>query len=806
MSGALITFWAISSLSFAAEEAQFSLGDKISVYSDKAYRKNNGRYFEAVGNVVIISQKDTIYGEHASLDQDSMMVKIEGNVRLITQDMTLYGSHLEYNVATGVAKIKNARIITPEFNLVSRQLIRLSASEYLAKQGEFSTCKDCTESWAMYGKQIRVKMGQHVQIKHALAKIKGVNVLYIPYIVLPIMAKRKTGLLFPRISSRLAEGLSFEQPVFVALDESKDITFSPTFWAKRGYGGDLQYRQRFNELSWLEFNSRVLNDTIYWPGENNTSKSGGEFFRYFADVETHQQWTPNLNSHFRYTGVRDLDIVRDHPQFTDPRTISSDLGLKGFVDWRREMFNLGLETQYLRNQLFDDPMEFDRSYVQTIPRVNLSTTPYTVLQSRTPLLLNITLGMDSSFTRFRQVDQDDTVFLRNSDRYSAQPYVMWHMFTEGPFSLKTKYVFDQQYYKFADPKEIDAGKNASVFQTEFSFSMDKIFGLAFEEKIPVKYISERTLRKLREENIEGLTPLKSEKKQGSLIGEVPPFESELSKETITQVRNSYRHTQEFKFIHHYISSESQYGNKRFINQIQSSDRGAIFDYLDTIRSREYLSGSISTRSAMPLLNTLEFQWNNTLIKKTPKAFNFYEDDKYLRDNFSYGRIGYFNLSQGYLIDAVDVANQDQKLTRLLVQTGYNGQRWNVNASESYFHYVNQNIFTLNFNRNFDYLNLISAFNYSSFQDAKLRTLSVGGQLRPTDILGLAMVKQMDLEAKRDVRTIYSLDIMPHNNCWILNLNYRQSIVDSRYFFNIIFNFGDDNFHELRNNYFATKRL
>jgi LPS-assembly protein len=796
----LIIFWATLSLSYAAD-AQLTLGDKVSIFSDKAYRKNNGRYFEAVGNVVIISQKDTIYGELASLDQDTMMMKIEGNVRFITKDMTLYGSHVDYNVTTGVANVKNARIMTPDFNLVATHLIRYSQQDYLAEEAEFSTCKDCVESWSIYGKLIKVKMGSHVQIKHGLAKVKGVNVIYIPFVILPIQTKRKTGLLFPRISSRLAEGLSFEQPVFVAIDESKDMTLSPTFWAKRGYGGDVQYRQRFNELSWVEINSRALSDTLY----EAAGQSGSEFFRHFTEIETHQQWSPNLNTHFRYTGARDLDIVRDHPQFTDPRVLSSDIGFRGHVDWRRDFFSLGVEGNYLRNQLFNDPLEFDRSYVQTMPRVSLSTTPYTLIQSTTPMFANITMGLDSSYGRFRQVTEDDSVFLRNTDRFSARPYLMWHFFTKGPFSLKSSYVFDQQSYLFSSDMESSAGKNASIIQTEFSFTMDKIFGLAYEEKIPVKYIPVEDLKKLRENKEQGLTPLSRSEKENRLIGEMPSFESDLSKENITQIKNSYRHSQDFKFIHHYISSENQYGNSRFIEQIKAS-RAGLFDFEDTIRSREYLSGSLITRATIPLWNTVEFQWNNTLIKKTPKSFSFIEDDRYLRDNFSYSQIGHFNVSQGYLVDTVDAADTDQKLTRLLLQAGYSTNKWSFGLSESYFHYVNENILSLNATRHFDYLNVFASYFHSSFLESRINTFSVGGQFRPTDILGFAMVKEIDLQAKQDVRTIYSLDIMPHNNCWILNLNYRESIVDSRFFFNIVFNFGDDSFHNLRNNYFAVKQL
>jgi LPS-assembly protein len=291
---ALTTLWVTLNTAFSADSPQMTLGDKVSIFSDKAYRKNAGRYFEAVGNVVIISQKDTIYGELASLDQDTMMVKIEGNVRIITKDMTLYGSRLDYNITTGSALIKNARILTSEFNLVASSLIRVNANEYLAQDAEFTTCKDCAESWSVFGKTIRVKVGSYVQVTHGLAKIKGVNVLYLPYMVLPIAGKRKTGLLFPNVSTRIGEGLAFEQPVFVEMGESKDMTISPTFWAQRGYGGDFQYRQRFKELSWFEFNSRALNDTIYEPGKNGLSKSGDEFFRYFVETEGHQQWSPDI--------------------------------------------------------------------------------------------------------------------------------------------------------------------------------------------------------------------------------------------------------------------------------------------------------------------------------------------------------------------------------------------------------------------------------------------------------------------------------------------------------------------------------
>jgi LPS-assembly protein len=801
----LITLWATSNLSFASNNPQLTLGDKLSVFSDKAYRKNNGRYFEAVGNVVIISQKDTVYGELASLDQDTMTVKIEGNVRFITKDMTLYGSHIDYNIATGAAHIKNARILTPDFNLVANELIRVNENEYIAKEAEFTTCKDCTESWAVYGQHIRMYVGKYVQIKHGLFKIKGVDVIYIPYLVLPILSKRESGVLIPRISSRPREGFSFEQPFFWAIDRHKDLTFSPTFWADRGYGGDLQYRQRFSELTWLEMNTRVINDTIYEPGENNKFKSGDEFFRYFTEIETHQFWSPNLNSHLRYSGTRDLDIVRDYSQYTDPKVISSDFGLEGLVNFRQNIFSISAQADYLRNQLFDDPVEFDRSYVQVLPRITLNTVPHSLIQSKTPFFQHIAIGGDGSFTRFRQVKENEDQFLRNADRVSIQPYLLWHFLTWGPVSFKSRYTLDQQTYRFSDSNEDAFGKNAGLVKTEVSFTMDRVFGLAYEQKIPLKYVSENDLKKLRDSREQGLSPIQKDEKPNRLVGDLMEFESALAKENIVQVRNSFRHSQEFKFIHHYISSENLYGNKKFEDQIRSSQDGQ-FDFEDAVRSEEFLFGANTTRTGVPQQNTVEFQWNNSLTRKTPKNFNYLEDDKYLRDNFSYTKIGWFNISQGYLMDNRDAEDFRERLTRLMVEAGYAGNRWHLGLQEYYFHFENENIFALNFTRRFEYLNLFSSYNYNSFSSSNLNSLSFGGQVRPTDILGVAMVKDIDLEAKESIRTIYSVDLMPHNNCWIFSLNYRESIGYSQYSFNVMFNFGDESFGRYRNDYFGVKRL
>lgn len=789
-----------------AAEPQFQLGDTLSIFSDKAIRKDGGEVFEAVGNVVVISGKDTLYGESAHFDRRTMIFTVEGNVRLNTQDITLYGSRLEYQALSGYAEIDNARIVDPRFTIVARKIVRKSEKLIVTLDSEFSSCRDCPESWSVFGKRIVVYLDDRAEIHHGLAKVKGISVLYIPYMVVPLK-NRKTGLLFPDIFTRLGEGLGIAQPFFWAIDDSKDATITPTFWASRGYGSDLEYRQRFGPERWFQGNARVLNDKIYLPQENFTgqSESGLNYTRYFSDFENHWQWSPNWVHHLRDTSTRDLDIVRDFPTYTDERVLGSSLGFQGHVDGRGGLWALSLQGEYQKNLLTPDPLTFDQSYVQTMPRIALGTVPYSLVQSKTPLFQHIMIGADGSFTRFRQVrptDETSNGPIRNADRITANPYLNWHFFTWGPLSVKTQAMLDYQKYSFADLGGVAAEKHATLLKTEAAFTMDRIFGLAYEEKVPLRDLPAETRRALRPVKEDGIKPLSSQTSGRKLVGVLPDFSTSLTEDEVPVARNSYRHSQEFKFIHHYITAEELSGNGRFRKQIELN-RGW-FDYTDAIRSQEYLLGANITRTIVPPGNTLEFQWNNVLIRKSPKNTDWRVDQRYLRDNFSYSKMGYFNVSQGYLLDE-DLNEFRDRLTRLYVNAGYTADKWSLSSSEYYFHSNSQHIFQLGFQRQFDYLNFLSAYNYNSFGDIPLHTLSAGMQVRPIDTLGVSYQKLVDLEAKEDIRNIYTVDIMPNNECWILNLNYRESLVGYQFAFNIQFNFGDERFQNYRRDWFRFQR-
>ena len=172
------------------------------------------------------------------------------------------------------------------------------------------------------------------------------------------------------------------------------------------------------------------------------------------------------------------------------------------------------------------------------------------------------------------------------------------------------------------------------------------------------------------------------------------------------------------------------------------------------------------------------------------------------------KIGYFNLSQGFVVESKDreLEKFEDRLTRLHFNTGYSASKWSFNLSEYYFHQSSDQITDIGLQRQYDMLSLLGSYMFNSLEGANLQTIRGGFQIRPFDVFGFSILKEHDLRARSNIRSIYQVDFMPNNNCWIINVNYRETVVDNRYSVNWVFNFGNDDFKTYRSNFFRFDRL
>lgn len=772
-----------------SQDLSFSIGDNISVISDKAYRRTEDNLFEAVGNVIINHETNSIYGEKATLNFVTGETQVMGNVRYVSPEMTMYGSHITYQIETGHLQLQNARIISDNYVVFGREIIQDETGEIYAQDAEYTTCRDCPESWSIMGEEVWVTLNEYIRIKNAYIKARGVPIMYVPYIVLPIKKERETGLLFPSISFRQTEGVRIQQPFFWAIDDHRDLTLTPSFYGKRGSGTDLEYRHILGERRWFEFNSTMAYDRIYLadqPERSGLDPSGTNTLRHFSEYEHHYQFSHNLSHHLKFDSMWDMDMVRDYDfLIEEDRFTGSEIGGKGHFDYRRSWYHLSVESYFSRNFLTPDPRDFDDDYVQILPKISLNTSPFTLIRSDVPGFQRWSFDLKSDYTIFRQNKVNEGQYIRNAQRLNIAPTLDIDLFNIGFVAVNTKTDFDLQYYHFPEEeRERSFLKHASVQTTQLSLDLERTFGIAYRERLRSDQVERPQYDQYSQMSfISG----------GDLIGQLPRFDRRHSDEQVLVEERAYRHLQQFRLRHYYLIDEKTRGSQSFLNQIDT-DQGQ-FDQIDALRRNEHLR-TASSRTQLPLSNTIELQWNNSLIRKTARDFDPNQDNRFLSDNFEYGRIAHFNVSQGFDFES-DSEDIKERLTRLYVNTGFNIGRTSFWAQEYYFYDTNDQLFTVGLRQRFNDAFIGMSLIYNSFARPSDKRFSIDGAIRATDVIDLRMTYDYDLEDRQEVMSRYGVTYAPSNDCWMIDLSYERSQVEKRIAFNFSINFNDPHFRALR---------
>jgi LPS-assembly protein len=782
----------------ARESFEFNVGEKIRVLSDTAFRRTTQNVFEAVGNVIITHSTKAIYGEKASLSFETGEVEVLGNVRYVGPTMTLYGSKLKYNFKSDSIELENARIMSDAYTIIGQKITRASKdSDILAKDAEFTTCKDCPESWSVFGSEVRVTPNEYIRINQAYIKVRGVVVMYIPYIVLPIKKERETGFLFSNFGVSVQEGVQLEQPFFWAINDSSDMTLVPTFFGKRGLLNQFQYRQMLGEKKWFEVNSLQGMDRVYEPRKLSRDRSGETVFRHFSEYEHHYSAGQRFNHHFHFSDTRDLDTIRDYEFYNSKRLLGPELGGQGFVNYNTSRFDFNAQGTFYKNMLIEGEKEFDHSYVQTLPRLSLSMAPETLLRTKIPGLRRFSFGGDFEYTRFKQNHIKEKEFIRNAHRFNVRPYIDWQMGYVGPFQFQTKATFDYQDYRFPTQKENknkEFTKSGVIYESQIKLELERLFGVSYKDTITLDQVDTDRfdLEEFEEEKL-GKKKNKSLEKSANLVGTMPEMGQDFSDYEVTVSNNGYRHSQEFLLKHFFLSDQKAEGSPKFLSQIKDSN--GQFDRIDALRDRETLINDGVSRTQIPLSNSLELQWNNSLVMKSAKDFDVYQDGRYLRDNFNYKQVAHFNVSQGYDLD-VESEELDKKLTRLHINTGFSLNRFRFDVSEYYFYDLREHLFSSNMSFSFDRAKVKLSYRNNSFSSPVYQFARVNFDVKLNDLLSVRTMIDYDFDQERTSETLYGVTYTPPNNCWQVDFNYGTTLVEKSVSFNVMVNFDGNGFSSI----------
>lgn len=246
-------------------------------------------------------------------DRSTGTVTATGNARLLRDGNLITGPGLRYNVD----KV-NGTIESPVYNLATGAHGQAGVANIVddnhvnLQDATYSGCGCENPFWQIRSSRVDLYNDENEGIaEDGTLYIKGVPVLWSPYLTFPVRAEKKTGFLAPTYGMTSRSGLDITVPYFINLDPQYDLTLFPRYLSKRGLqlGAEFRYMQPTY--------SGTLAGT-YLPNDSEADRK-----RWMYSWRHVQSLGSALGFNFQlsvdWNAVSDDDYYRD---FTDMQTVT----------------------------------------------------------------------------------------------------------------------------------------------------------------------------------------------------------------------------------------------------------------------------------------------------------------------------------------------------------------------------------------------------------------------------------------------------------------------------------------------------
>ncbi len=389
--------------SYSQDDRFFKKESPVEITADSISYNRENRVYIAEGNVEIKQDSTILWADRAMLDMTSGIATAYGNVRAVDEGGNiLTGKSLHIDIRDKKVRVKRGRIFFKEQNVYieGEVLAKTGRETYSSTRTYFTTC-DCPEgkkpAWSFYLSSSRVTVGEFLTGWHAFFNIKGIPVLYSPYVKVPVKRKRQTGFLPPKPGYSRLRGAKLDNAFFWAIADNMDATFYLDVETKRGLGKGVEFRYIRKRSSYGEL-------FFYLYKEKDIDRVR----EFRADVDNllrpmtadDDRWQVKF-SHSEYlpmgiTLKADINIVSDDEYFIDfgkdtlERSYES---LESTISFSKSWSSYSLVGEFRRfdNLLLED----DTTVLQMLPIL-------TFTRSSQRLIGPFYFSMDSTFVNFER--------------------------------------------------------------------------------------------------------------------------------------------------------------------------------------------------------------------------------------------------------------------------------------------------------------------------------------------------------------------------------------------------------------------
>ena len=382
----------LPSLVRGQERQRLSLeaGTPVTVYADRIENLDREKLLLAEGNVQIEQGDVRLEADRVEINTETSEAVATGRVVLFDGRDRLTGERIEYNLrsATGVV-YKAQGAAEPHFFFGGNRMERFGDKAYRIAGGVFTTCEDETPPWSVRLGSATAYLDDYMWGTNASFWVWKVPLVpFIPFFATSLRKDRHSGLLTPTFGSSDDKGFFVRQPIYFVLSDSQDLTVSPAYFQKRGFGLGATYRYVRTEGSRGELDGFYLHDEEDSPDHDHD--------RWVASFRHEEIITPRLVLKADVARVSDDVLLGEFGDTLDERSrqrLESNISLTQ----RWEKWNFFGRLFFYQDLTTDEPIELQR-----LPELRL-----TAFQQPVPWLPGLLFELDSSYNYFvRDIGSD----------------------------------------------------------------------------------------------------------------------------------------------------------------------------------------------------------------------------------------------------------------------------------------------------------------------------------------------------------------------------------------------------------------
>ncbi len=276
----------------------------------------------AAGNVQIYYNGATIEADEVIYDQKTKRLRAQGNVRLTEADGKItYGQVIDLTDDYRDGFVDSLRLETPDdTHFAAARADRSQGNYTVMENGVYTACEACANDpkkpplWQV--KAARIIHDQNEKMLYfedARIEFFGVPLAWVPFMSAPDpTVKRKSGFLFPGLSTTTQYGFGVKVPYYWALAPNYDVTMSAMETTKQGVLFQGAWRHRLLDGAYsIQAAGIFQQDPGYFAGRDGVDSPTANNFR--GSVETRGQFAINDKWVWGWTGT----LVTDPLFFQD---------------------------------------------------------------------------------------------------------------------------------------------------------------------------------------------------------------------------------------------------------------------------------------------------------------------------------------------------------------------------------------------------------------------------------------------------------------------------------------------------------